>query len=69
MKLFSEKMWTSVAKYSCYKIFWVGIDNGNGVVCILHSEEWIESVYVISRISDSLMMIKLAIDNNTIIIL
>ena len=53
-----------VGKDSCYKVFWIGSENGNGGVGILLAEEWVEKVYGICRISDHLMMIKLAIENN-----
>ena len=38
-------------------------------VGILLAEEWVEKVYDICRISDCLMMIKLAIENNIITVL
>ena len=53
-----------VGKDSHYKVFWIGSENGNGGVGILLAEEWLEKVYDICRISDRLMMIKLAIENN-----
>ena len=58
-----------VGKDFCYKVFWIGIENGNGGVGILLAEEWVEKVYDICRISDHLMMIKLAIENNIITVL
>ena len=50
-----------VANDSCYKVFWIGSENGTGGVGILLSEEWIKKV--------CLMMIKLAIENNIITVL
>ena len=58
-----------VPKDSCYKVFWTGSENGNGGVGILLAEEWVEKVYGICRISDCLMMIKLATENNIITVL
>ena len=58
-----------VGKDSRYKIFWIGSDNGNQGVCILHPGEWIEKVYDISRISDHLIMIKVAIGNHVVTVL
>ena len=52
-----------------YKIFWVGNEKGRGVVGILLSEKWIEKVSDIDRVSDHIMMIKLAIDNKIITVL
>ena len=56
-------------KESRYKIFWVGNEKGRGVVGILLSEKWIEKVSEIDRVSDHIMMIKLAIDNKIITVL
>ena len=53
-----------VGKDSRYKVFWIGNKIGNGGVGILLAEEWVENVYDICMISDRLMMIKLAIDND-----
>ena len=58
-----------VGKDSRYKVFWIGNEIGNGGVGILLAEEWVEKVYDICRISNRLMMIKLAIDNNIITVL
>ena len=52
-----------------YKIFWVGNEKGGGGVGILFSEEWIEKVSDINRVSDRIVMIKLAIDNKIIMVL
>ena len=49
-----------VGKDSRYKAFSIGTENGNGDVGILLAEEWMGKVYDICRISDRLMMIKLA---------
>ena len=57
------------SKESLYKIFWVGNEKGRGVVGILLSEKWIEKVSDIDRVSDHIMMIKLAIDNKIITVL
>ena len=56
-------------KDSCYKIFWVGNEKGTGGYGILLSEEWIEKVFDINRVSDRIMIIKLAIDNKIITVL
>ena len=48
---------------------WIGSENGNGGVSFLLPEEWVEKVYDICMISDHLMMIKLAIENNIITVL
>ena len=76
MKQYPEDLWIYVAfrKYdgvvdSHYKVFWIGNEIGNGGVGIILAEEWVEKVYDICRISDRLMMIKLAIDNNIITVL
>ena len=58
-----------VGKDSRYKVFWIGSENGGGGVGIVLAEEWVEKVYDICRISDRLMMIKLAIENNIITVL
>ena len=58
-----------VGKDFHYKLFWIGSENGNGGVSILLAEEWVENVYDICRISDRLMMIKLAIGSNIITVL
>ena len=58
-----------VAKESRHKVFWIGSENGNGGVGILLIEEWVEKVYDICRISECLMMIKLAIENSVITVL
>ena len=58
-----------VGKDFCYEVFWIGRENGNGGVGILLAEEWVEKVYDICRISDRLVMIKLAIENNIITVL
>ena len=58
-----------VGKDSRYKVFWIGNEIVNGGVGILLAEEWVEKVYDICRMSDRLMMIKLAIDNNIITVL
>ena len=50
-----------VGKYSRYKVFWIGSENGNGGASILLAEE--------CGISDSLMTIKPAIENNIITVL
>ena len=57
------------AKDSHYKILWVGNENGTGGVGILLSEEWIKKVFDINRISDHIMMIKLAVDNMIVTVL
>ena len=49
-----------------YKILWVGNEIGTGGVGILLSEEWIENIFNINRVSDR---IKLAIDNKIIMVL
>ena len=49
-------------KDSRYKIFWVGNEKGGGGVGILLLEEWIEKVFDINRVSDRIVMIKLATD-------
>ena len=51
------------------KVFCIGSENGNGGIGILLAEEWVEEVYDIYKISDRLMMIKLAIENNIITVL
>ena len=56
-------------KDSRYKLFWVGNKNGTGGVGVLLSEEWIEKVYDINRVSDRIMLIKLAIDKKIITVL
>ena len=56
-------------KDSRYKIFWVGNENGTGGAGILLSEKWIEKVFDIDRVSDRIMMFKLAIDNMIITVL
>ena len=56
-------------KNSRYKIFWVGNEKGRGGVGILLSEEWIEKVFEINRVSDRIVMIKLATDNKIITVL
>ena len=56
-------------KDSCYKVFWIGSENGNGGVSILLAEEWVEKVYDICRISDRLMRIKIATENSIITVL
>ena len=43
---------------------WIGSENGNRGIGVLLAEEWVEKVYDICTISDRLMMIKLAIENN-----
>ena len=58
-----------VGKDSCYKVLWIGSENGNGGFGILLAEGWMEKVYEFCRISDYLMMIKLAIENNIITVL
>ena len=55
-------------KDSRYKIFWVGNEKGGGGVGILLSE-WTEKVFDINRVSDHIVMIKLAIDNKIIMVL
>ena len=50
-------------------MFWISNENDNGGIGILLAEEWVEKVYEIFRISDRLMMIKLAIANNIIKVL
>ena len=55
-----------VGKDSHYKVFWIDSENDNGGVSILLAEEWVEKVYDICRISNHLMMIKLAIENSII---
>ena len=47
----------------------IGSENGNGGVGILLAKEWMEKVYDICRISDCLIMIKLAIENNITVLL
>ena len=59
----------TVGKDYRYKVFWIGSENGNGGVGILLAEEWVGKVYDICRISDRLMMIKFAIENNIITVL
>ena len=59
----------TVGKDYRYKVFWIGSENGNGGVGILLAEEWKEKSYDICRISDRLMMIKIAIENNIITVL
>ena len=54
---------------SCYKIFWVGNENGSGGVGFLPSEEWIEKIFDINRVSDHIMMMKRAIDTVIIMVL
>ena len=58
-----------VGKDSRYTVFWIGNEIGNGGVGILLAKEWADKVYDICRISDPLMMIKLAINNNIIRVL
>ena len=58
-----------VGKDARYKVFWIDSENDNGGVGILLAKEWVEKVYDICRISDHLMMIKLAIENNIITVL
>ena len=56
-------------KDSRYKIFWIENEKGRCGVGILLSEEWIGKVFDINRVSDRIVMIKLAIDNKIITIL
>ena len=56
-------------KDSRYKLFWVGNKNGTEGVGVLLSEEWIEKVYDINRVSDRIMLIKLSIDKKIITVL
>ena len=58
-----------VGKDSHYNLFWIGSEDGNGGVSIRLAEEWVENVYDICRISDRLIMIKLAIGKNIITVL
>ena len=58
-----------VGKDSHYKVFWIGSENGNGGVGILLNEKCVEKIYYICRISDQLILIKLAIENNIITVL
>ena len=46
-----------------YKIFWVGNEKGRGGVGIFLFEEWIEKVFDINKVSDRIVMIKVAICN------
>ena len=76
MKPYPNETWIYVVfrkydsgKDSCYKVFWIGSENGNGGVSTLLAEEWVEKVYDICRISDRLMMIKIAIENSIITVL
>lgn len=52
-----------------YKVFWVGNNGGTAGVGILLSEEWVEKVYEVNRISDRLMLIKLAMDKVVLTVL
>ena len=56
-------------KDSHYKISWVGNEKGTGGVGILLLEEWVEKVFDINRVSDRIVMIELAIDQNSITML
>ena len=58
-----------VGKVFRYKVLWSGNEDGSGGVCFLLAEEWVKKVYDICRISDGLIIIKLAIDNNIITVL
>ena len=75
LKQCPEEVWASVVfrksdgvvhLHIFYKILWVGNDIGTGGVGILLSEEWIENIFDINRVSDR---IKLAIDNKIIMVL
>ena len=46
-----------------YKIFWVGNEKCRGGVGIFLFEEWIEKVFDINKVSDRIVMIKVAIYN------
>ena len=48
---------------------WAGNEKGRGSVGILLSEERIEKVFDIKKVSDCIVMIKLAIDNKIITVL
>ena len=56
-------------KDSYYKIFWVRNKNHTGGASILLSEEWIEKVSDINRVSGRIMLIKFVIDNKIITVL
>ena len=75
LKQCPEEAWASVVfrksddvvhLHIFYKILWVGNEIGTGGVGILLSEEWIENIFDINRVSDR---IKLGIDNKIIMVL
>ncbi len=48
-------------KDSCYKLFWAGNKEGSGGVGILLAERWVPNVFEVARVSDRIILLKLAI--------
>ena len=56
-------------KDSIFKIFWVGSSTGSGGVGIAVHKKWIENVSEVNRVSERIIMLKLAFEGNILCVL
>ena len=57
---------TIMSKDTRYKLYWSGNDKGTAGVGVFVAEEWIEKVFVVQRVSDRIILVKLIIGQRVV---
>ena len=60
------KCHTIMSKDTRYKLYWSGNDKGTAGVGVFVAEEWIEKVFVVQRVSDRIILVKLIIGQRVV---